>query len=218
MEVTRSGKFRTPSGFTLVELLVSMAIVGIALAAIYSLFISQSRTASVQEQVVTMQKNLRAAIYFMEREVRMAGYNPSGASGIGITVSQPITNTITFSQDLNGDGAALDIGETIIYQLSGSILKKIDNPSAPLGEPIAENIESLLFECFDGEGDPTASGPNIRQVVITVVARTDRPDASYTDTTPYVSQTGEPVPIPSGMEHYRRRLLSVRVDCRNLAP
>lgn len=226
------------SGFTLVEVLVSMAIVGIVLGAIYSLFISQSRTASVQEQVVTMQQNLRAAIYFMEREVRMAGYNPArvtaGGAGqdidcngtddpsqsddsatlmtdeseaIGIKNAQ--AGSLTFSRDLNGDGDSCDSDESITYVLNGAMLEKNSTP-------IAENIETLLLEYLDSAGNPASTFGAIRQVVLTVVARTDRSDVNYTDSTSYQSQTGAAVAVPSGQEHFRRRLLSVRVECRNL--
>ncbi len=198
---------RRISGFTLVELLVSMAIVGIVLGAIYSLFISQSRTSSVQEQVVTMQKNLRAAIYFMEGEVRMAGYDPTNSAAFGITDSS--ANTFSFSLDLNEDGV-LDSGETTTYALNGMMLEKN-------GDPIAENIDAVLFEYLKADGTTPANNGEIHQVVITVVARTARADPRYTDNNSYVSLLGTTVfTVPSGDTHYRRQLLSTRVECRNL--
>jgi type IV pilus assembly protein PilW len=259
MEINRPADLRNilrrrMSGFTLVELLVSMAIVGIVLGAIYSVFISQSRTASVQEQVVTMQKNLRSAIYFIEREVRMAGYNPTQASGeevggdidcdstddfvqatdpandpldasytamtdesaaIGIQDAQ--IATLTFSRDLNGNGSRCpsESDENITYALNGLFLEKN-------GTPIAENIEAVYFEYLDADGNVTTSIGNVRQVVISVVGRTARPDAHYTDahyteSKSYKSPLNTPVfTVPSGAEHYRRRLLSVQVDVRNI--
>jgi type IV pilus assembly protein PilW len=61
-------------GFTLIELLISMALSGIVMSAIYTLFISQNRSYSIQEQVSEMQQNARVAMDRIVRDVRMAGY------------------------------------------------------------------------------------------------------------------------------------------------
>jgi len=229
------------AGFTLVELLISMAIVGVVLGSIYSLFISQSRNAAVQEQVTSVQQNLRAAIYFMERELRMAGYNPTGvtAGGVGedidcngtsdpsqsdnsatlmtdesesIGLKNVQTGTLTFTQDLNGDGDTCDGDESIVYALNGLMLERNS-------APIAENIEAIYFEYLDADGTVVTSIGNIRQVVITVVGRTARSDADYSDNNTYQSLLGTTVfTVPSSARHYRRRLLSTQVDCRNISP
>ncbi|MBN1907686.1 MAG: prepilin-type N-terminal cleavage/methylation domain-containing protein, partial [Deltaproteobacteria bacterium] len=60
-------------GFTLVELLIAMAIAGVVMAGVYSAYSSQQRSYLAQEQVAAVQQNLRVAMYFMEREIRMAG-------------------------------------------------------------------------------------------------------------------------------------------------
>ena len=80
MSTEKAPHKRTSRGFSLVEVLVALAIFGVVMGSIYSLYISQSRSAMTQEEVVTLQKNLRAAVYFMERDLRMAGYNPTQAS------------------------------------------------------------------------------------------------------------------------------------------
>jgi type IV pilus assembly protein PilW len=61
-------------GITLIELLITLAIIGILIAGIYKTFISQQHTYAVQEQVADTQQNVRIAINQMMRELRMAGY------------------------------------------------------------------------------------------------------------------------------------------------
>jgi len=61
-------------GITLIELLITLAIIGILIAGIYKTFISQQHTYAVQEQVADTQQNVRIAITQMMRELRMAGY------------------------------------------------------------------------------------------------------------------------------------------------
>ena len=59
---------RKRSGFTLVELLVALALAGLVSAAIYNIYISQNKSYAVQERVAEMQQNLRVAMYMMKRE------------------------------------------------------------------------------------------------------------------------------------------------------
>lgn len=67
---------KTPAsrGFTLVEVLVVMVIMGIVVTSIYSLYESTQRTASTEERVVEVQQNLRVAMDQLARDIRMAGF------------------------------------------------------------------------------------------------------------------------------------------------
>jgi prepilin-type N-terminal cleavage/methylation domain-containing protein len=67
---------RFTAGFTLVELLIAMAITAIALGAIYGVYISSNRSYKTQDRVVTVQQNVRASADFMIRAIRMAGLDP----------------------------------------------------------------------------------------------------------------------------------------------
>jgi len=87
-------------GFTLVELMITMAIFGIVLTGIYSVYQAQVRSHYTQQQIMDMQQNIRAAFYLMEREIKMAGLNPSGAADIGIT--QAAAHTLSFNMDFTG--------------------------------------------------------------------------------------------------------------------
>ncbi|MBM4306687.1 MAG: prepilin-type N-terminal cleavage/methylation domain-containing protein, partial [Deltaproteobacteria bacterium] len=61
-------------GVTLIELLVALVISAILVAGIYRTFISTQRSYIVQDQVVEMQQNVRAAINMMMREIRMVNF------------------------------------------------------------------------------------------------------------------------------------------------
>lgn len=82
------GDYLNKPGFTLIEILIALAISGIISTVIYNLYISQSRIYSQQEQVSDMQQNARVATDIISRHVRMAGFGkPSwttinGTSGI----------------------------------------------------------------------------------------------------------------------------------------
>ena len=65
---------RTPTrGFTLVELMISVAVMGIVMLAIYGAFFKTQRAADSVTGVVTDRQSARAAVQLLEREIRMAG-------------------------------------------------------------------------------------------------------------------------------------------------
>ena len=69
-------KMNCLKGFTLIELLIAVAISGLVAGSIYTVFRSQHDSYVAQEQIVEIQQNIRAAMYMMAREIRMAGYDP----------------------------------------------------------------------------------------------------------------------------------------------
>lgn len=69
-------------GFTLVEVLVTMIIMGLVITSVYSLFLNSQRSSITSEEVVDVQQNLRIAYDMMARDIRMAGFaHPGGLSG-----------------------------------------------------------------------------------------------------------------------------------------
>jgi prepilin-type N-terminal cleavage/methylation domain-containing protein len=78
-ELKMNEKFKREQGMTLVELLVALVISGLLLAAAYRTFISQQKTFVVQDQVVDMQQNMRAAINRMTTDIRMAVWLKDGS-------------------------------------------------------------------------------------------------------------------------------------------
>ena len=61
-------------GFTLVELLVYVALVGVVMGAIYTVFKRQQDSYLTQERLVILQQNLRGAMYLVASDLQMAGY------------------------------------------------------------------------------------------------------------------------------------------------
>jgi prepilin-type N-terminal cleavage/methylation domain-containing protein len=93
-------------GFTLVELMVTMVITGILIAALYGVYNIQKKSYHSQEQVMDMQQNLRASMEFMTKEIRMAGYDLSGTARAAITAAT--VSRLSFTADLNDDGNLVD--------------------------------------------------------------------------------------------------------------
>ena len=74
-------------GFTLIELMISLAIGSIILGAVLYIFLSNSQTYRLNEAQSRVQENGRFALEFLTREIRHAGFNPMaefcGGSGPG---------------------------------------------------------------------------------------------------------------------------------------
>jgi len=213
-------------GFTMVELLVAMVVSLLAMAAIYSTFLAQHRSYQVQEETAEMQQNIRAAMYYMQREIRMAGNDPHNAGGFGITAAN--ANSITFTEDITGPAAGVDSvprpdgfvnfpNENITYQLNGTDLVRIDNNDVPpVPQMVAQNISWLDFAYLDDTGAETAVLGDIRSVEITIVARTDNQLLfGTTNNNVYWNQQGTRSFGPPG-DNFSRRRLTALIHCRSL--
>jgi len=71
---TKNQKRLTDQGFTLVELMVAMAISLVVMGAIFLTFKSQQDSYIIQAQITATQQNLRSAMYMLTRDIQMAGY------------------------------------------------------------------------------------------------------------------------------------------------
>lgn len=65
---------RDRRGFSLIELLIAMALTLILLAYGFQLLVIQHRQYIIQDRIAEAQQNLRAGIDMMAREIRLAGY------------------------------------------------------------------------------------------------------------------------------------------------
>jgi len=150
----RSGE----EGFTMVELLVSILVSMIVLAAISAAFVLQNKSYAKQEQVVDVHENARAALQLMTKELLMAGYDPSGNANAGIVVAD--ADTVRFTMDLDGSEDVTGSSEDIAYALDTT-----DNQvtrEAPPGsgeQPIGESIQALSFSYFDNDDNELTGVP-----------------------------------------------------------
>ncbi len=117
------------TGFTLIEVLITMIVSSVVVAAIYSSYTVQQKSYTVQEAVAEMQQNSRAALMMLSTDIRMAGFSPTGGTfgfvtgqfdngaGLSEAVATNATN-IAFTADLGGtadsDGdGILDYNSTV---------------------------------------------------------------------------------------------------------
>lgn len=218
-------RLRSRSGFTLVELMITLLLSAIIIGSIYTAFLSQLRSYTSQEQVAEMQQSLRAGTNQLLRELRMAGYDPSGTGLYGMDPALTDSETCSFTADLNEDGGTPGSGggqaEVFLYELYDSDSDGVDDAlrRTPSGSSVAENIEAIEFYYRLADGtkalNPTALQVTlIRGVEVSMLARASDPDRNYVNTRTYTTAAG--VDWGPYNDNYRRRLLINNIICRNL--
>jgi type IV pilus assembly protein PilW len=168
-------------GFSLVELLIALVVAIAIIGAVFSVNIVQQRHFANQRRMIRAQQNLRGALLILERELRMAGYDPEDSGGFGLVdvrrydvmrqhecslEGQPVlfyTYDINEngrldrnekSQDRNEEHAKFRISD--VHQ-DGHICLTWDNGGGRY--PLAENIEAIGFAyAIDRDGDGQCDG------------------------------------------------------------
>jgi type IV pilus assembly protein PilW len=182
-------------GFTIVELLIYMAMFVVVLGGMYSIMISNTRTYSSQENRVEMTQDLRAAMNLMVREIRMAGCDPEDIDNVGFVNDaddnyDTDADSIHFTEDIDASGAPIANSEDINYYLNGSqqIVRRTGDGDV---QPVAENITDLTFTYMyadgdlstvvgdpdDTDGDDTNDLEDIERVQVTIEGETATEDA-----------------------------------------
>jgi type IV pilus assembly protein PilW len=174
-------KFTKTDGFTLLELMVSMSIGMVILAAVTTTFMSQTKIYNAQEQTNEMQQNARGVLDIITRELKMAGYKPNGGSFNGVTYS---TTQLMVQADLDSSGGPISDDSTAnerITYVYDSANQRITRAVGTGGAQIlADNITDFTFSYRDATGAAAFLSANIRQVSISITATTAKPDPNYT--------------------------------------
>ncbi len=229
MEIKMKQSFRhLNQGFTIVELLVAMVVALLALGAIYSTFLNQHKSYVVQEETAAMNQNLRIALFYVQREIRMAGCDPTGNANARIITAN--ATSINFTEDVRGDldgsdsdGDTDDANEDITYCLKANNLVKNTGGG---NQMVVQNIDALDFVYLDGSSPPNILNPEgssvpeesldqIRSVEVTMVARTDRITLASKNNNAYFNQRGWQILAPQN-DNFSRRRLTTWIKCRNL--
>lgn len=112
----KTSPIKGQSGFSLIELMVVLALSGFLLAAIYGLYNSHMKSAYTQEEVVEVQQNLRVAMDSIVRDIEMAGFLvPTGSNPV-----QVATSSTTDALTLNTASAIGMYGRIIAQATTGS--------------------------------------------------------------------------------------------------
>lgn len=159
---------RQEAGFTLMELLVAVTLSLIAMAAIYSAYVTQQRAYETTQDVTAIQQNLRAGMYFLEKDLRMAGYDPQDSGSFGFT--NMAAQSFKYTWDADEDGYLDATTEYVSY--------KFESPEPTLERDrgdgsyndIASDLTNVTFYYYDSSGVTAMSTNTIRTVKVFMTA------------------------------------------------
>lgn len=134
---------RSEAGFTVIELLVAVALGLVVLAGLFRTFKVQHDSYIIQDQVSAMQQNLRAAMHFITRDLQMAGYYTNFDRN----------NKQMDWNDLDGDSnptTNMETGRPLIFAV---------NDSSVAGDDIKDNTDVIVIvKASTEDGRLLASG------------------------------------------------------------
>ena len=148
-------------GFTLIEIMVSLAISGIILTGIFYVFDTSNKSHIVQEGVARMQQNVRIAKYYIEQDLRMAGYGIRGLAFNGSLIDAVVfENNIDDTEILSGtdsititymdDGASCGTGGNYsACDRLPQLLLKANMPADSAEGTVQENLTVEPFSYWD---------------------------------------------------------------------
>jgi type IV pilus assembly protein PilW len=214
-QVSDAGVIRE-RGFTLIELMVALAVSSIIMAAIYSVNATLTRSYTTQNVAADVQQAVRATIDFMAEDIMMAGLLDFRKDyGTDPEISAAGSQIITFTADRNIDGDTADEFEDLTYQLDGTELKQTDNNTG-VEETFIDNVVNFEFRYFRENEDDTPTDNDVinGQDLINFYGLGDPlPELDRDDIrTVQISITVEE---PAGIGDPVERTYTTRVRCRN---
>ena len=166
---------RAQAGYSLADLLVAMAITGVLMSATLSALQSGLAAWGWGTGRVEAQQATRVALERMARELRDAGYDPTGAGIDAVLVAEP--TRIVFQRDLNGNGVIDATHERVTYILrpKETTLRRDAGGGA---QPLAEGVRRFALFYLDGSGAPTTDPLRVVSVGIEIEAGLGRAEAT----------------------------------------
>ncbi len=160
-------------GVTLIELMIVLFIATFLVAGIYSLFITQHRSYAVQDQVVGVQQDARAALDLMARDIRMAGFGAGAGSGTGFTdgTNNVVINGFNYAVNPINSTTAPDTLTVVLGAEDWGNVQSIAGGSVvTLDRNVNSNCGFVAFDLLPGrlynvsnanDGDKTITATNV---------------------------------------------------------
>jgi type IV pilus assembly protein PilW len=183
---------------TFLEVVIAIGILAIVVAIAMHFLKDRYRSNEMQILATQMRQDARLAMDLVVRELRMAGYDTTGAGFAGLPYS---SSQLTIQADLDGDGAAAGENEVIVYAFDAGA-HRITRTTGGATATVIDNVESFSFTYKDEDGNPVTSAAQqsaIRRVDIAMTVRTARPDPGYHANGGYRTISMESTVIPPNL-------------------
>jgi type IV pilus assembly protein PilW len=144
-------------GVTLIELLVVLVIAAIVMGGVYRVFISQTRTYAIQDQVMEVQQSVRGAMEILLRDLRMTGFDDDNPNS-DVTIANPLATPVQasditvnyeyYDRSLVGTEAQKYQSHQVRYWRDAGtsrLMRTITRDAAATTEVVLDNVNALTF-------------------------------------------------------------------------
>jgi hypothetical protein len=163
-------------GFTLIEILVSLAVLTLMMGLVFNTFYASKKSYTISDELTNIRQNARAALELMSRDVRMMGY------GIDLTNNQSkicyagpyslifnanldcvnedvnLNGRLDTGEDLNGNGLldnCVDVsGQQVVAMVPGALPTVLYNPPMQY----TSGAETVRFTMDTGTSSDSSTG------------------------------------------------------------
>ena len=186
---------RTQSGLTLIEVLVSLALLTFVMAGVATLLLQSARANRGNQLALSAQASVRNSLAMIAPVLRSAGWDPRNAGIASVVLDGSGNgNFITARADLNGDLDTLDANEDVTIRFNSGRIEW--RTTSDVSQPFVTLAEDITNDA-DGDGTPepmftpdSVSAPKLIRVKITARSPVKDPRSNLyiraTDTTDIV--------------------------------
>lgn len=173
-------------GFSLIELLMTLLVLCVASAALFSVLTDIQQAAGYHVEIQSVLNNTQIAMQTVQRYIRQAGNDPFRTGLTGITIVGP--GEMRLQSDLTGsagpgnpdkgdpDGDTQDAAENVTLRFNARTRSLEIVPAGASAQIIAGYISGLNFTYYDAAGNPTASGADVRKIGVSISGASLHPD------------------------------------------
>ena len=152
-------------GFSLAELLVACAIMGLILAGVFVLQWQGQQAYVAGAARVEVQQNARLALDMITTEIRLA----QSVTAVGSTCNNTTSGTTDITVS-TWDGASAS-WVSVRYRLNGAALERND-------VPLIGGVQSLIVICYGANDSATATAADVRSVTVSLTTQDEQTSTS----------------------------------------
>lgn len=154
---------RHDKGFSLIELLVVMAISSLIMVFLSTTVLSFYRVSASTEKNLQANQGLRNAMALIVEAVKMAGYDPQEKALTAVT--ECAQQQLSWNSDFDGDGVLSTPEKSTLFLAGQNLQLNHRGTNKTLFTP----VKSIAVSCFDQLGSPVTDPAQTRQVRVSVI-------------------------------------------------
>jgi prepilin-type N-terminal cleavage/methylation domain-containing protein len=208
-------------GFTLVELMVALAVTTVLMAAVYMAVNATQRNSSAIERKVTAQQDVKPVLDLMAMEIGMASYNPTSAPNANLWVNPTGSCLAASSNPPNYRGIQEATSNSIVVEMDiGGSAGDGDGMLGDANEVIRFNYDTgnqyITRETNCGGAQPFLGDVPTKTRAVRVIN-----DTLNIPLFRYYNGTGTEIlsaGLPAGIPNIRRIEITLAVETENVDP